>query len=143
MSIASINLSKETEIQERRNVVLTYISQGLSVTEISNKMAPFDISYRTVYRDVKHLKKQARQYIKEQQTNLAFEYQQVLANFYHLRKIAWEWFNSTKMTEDAKMPLFNILQHINNDIMNLLAAGDMIQLEIVEEEKKQLEQRQQ
>jgi len=60
----------------------------------------------------------------------------VLSNFYQLRKSAWEWFNKPDIDKDTRLALYQTLEHINGDIMNLLAAGDLIKLEDLEQQKQ-------
>jgi hypothetical protein len=59
-----------------------------------------------------------------------------LSNFYQLRKSAWEWFNKPDIDKDTKLVLYHTLEHINGDIMNLLALGDLIKLENLEQQKQ-------
>jgi hypothetical protein len=59
-----------------------------------------------------------------------------LSNFYQLRKSAWEWFNKPDIDKDTRLALYQTLEHINGDIMNLLAAGDLIKLEDLEQQKQ-------
>jgi hypothetical protein len=69
---------------------------------------------------------------KQQQRNIAFEYQQVLSNFHQLRKNAWARFNDPKIDERQRFALFHILINLNHDILDTLAVSDMIEREILE-----------
>lgn len=53
-----------------------------------------------------------------------------MTNFYQLRKEAWNHFKSTE-SENVKTDLYGIIESINVDIMDLIAAGDTIELELL------------
>jgi predicted transcriptional regulator len=120
--------------------VLELSSQGLTQQDIANRLL---ISQKTVSNDLTWLKQDAVEFIKKNREHIAFEYKQVISNFYQLRKEAWNQFNSKETTAvtSVKISLYGIIESINNNIMSLLAAGDMIQLELLEkaELKKLLE----
>src|SRR5215212_6319539 len=131
MSITSVGVSKEEQIQQRRSAVLELASQGLTQQEISDKLKVFHITQRTVGRDLEWLRKDAVEYVKKNREYIAFEYQQVLSNFYQLRKEAWKHFNSAS-NENVKVNLYGVIESINNNIMSLLATGDLIEAELLE-----------
>jgi len=127
-------ITKQKQIEARRIKVLELSSQGLTQEEISKKLVA--VSQKTVSNDLAWWRKESIAYIKNSGEHIALEYRKVLSNFYQLRKSAWEWFNKPDIDKDTKLALYNTLEHINGDIMNLLAAGDLIKLENLERQKQ-------
>jgi DNA-binding transcriptional regulator LsrR (DeoR family) len=136
MSITSVRLSKQEQVQQRRAAVLELSSQGLTQQEIADRLGPFHISQRTVSRDLEWLREDAVEYVKKNREHIAFDYKQAMSNFYQLRKEAWKHFSSTK-NENVKTNLYGVIESINNNIMSLLAAGDMIELELLQKAREQ------
>ena len=134
--ISNVNLviTKQKQIEARRIKVLELSAQGLTQEEISMKLVA--VSQKTVSNDLAWWRKESIAYIKNSGEHIALEYRKVLSNFYQLRKSAWEWFNKPDIDKDTKLALYNTLEHINGDIMNLLAAGDLIKLEDLEQQKQ-------
>jgi hypothetical protein len=134
--ISDVNLviTKQKQIEARRIKVLELSAQGLTQEEISMKLVA--VSQKTVSNDLAWWRKESIAYIKNSGEHIALEYRKVLSNFYQLRKSAWEWFNKPDIDKDTKLALYNTLEHINGDIMNLLAAGDLIKLEDLERQKQ-------
>jgi hypothetical protein len=134
--ISNVNLviTKQKQIEARRIKVLELSAQGLTQEEISMKLVA--VSQKTVSNDLAWWRKESIAYIKNSGEHIALEYRKVLSNFYQLRKSAWEWFNKPDIDKDTKLALYNTLEHINGDIMNLLAAGDLIKLEDLERQKQ-------
>jgi hypothetical protein len=134
--ISDVNLviTKQKQIEARRIKVLELSAQGLTQEEISMKLVA--VSQKTVSNDLAWWRKESIAYIKNSGEHIALEYRKVLTNFYQLRKSAWEWFNKPDIDKDTKLALYNTLEHINGDIMNLLAAGDLIKLEDLERQKQ-------
>jgi hypothetical protein len=100
------------------------------------------MSQKTVSNDLTWLKKDAVEFIRKNREHIAFEYKQAMSNFYQLRKEAWKQFNSKETAATSvKISLYGIIESINNNIMSLLAAGDMIQLELLEKAKQQAKER--
>jgi len=130
-------ITKQKQIEARRIKVLELSAQGLTQEEISKRLVA--ISQKTVSNDLAWWRKESVSYIKESSEHIALEYRKVLSNFYQLRRSAWEWFNKPDLDKDTKLALYHTIEHINNDIMNLLAAGDMIRLEYLEEQKQHTE----
>jgi DNA-binding transcriptional regulator LsrR (DeoR family) len=126
-------ITKQQQIDQRRQAVLELSSQGLTQQEIANRLL---MSQKTVSNDLTWLKKDAVEFIKKNREHIAFEYKQAMSNFYQLRKEAWNQFNSTK-NEGIKTNLYGIIENINNNIMHLLSAGDMIELELLQKAKEQ------
>lgn len=127
-----MKISKEEQIKLRRNTVLELRAQGLTQQEIANKLSAFGVSRRTIGNDLEYLRQNAYSIMQQQQRNIAFEYQQVLSNFYQLRKDAWTRFNDPKIDERHRFSLYHILMNLNHDILDTLAVGDMIEHEILE-----------
>ena len=114
--------------------MLELSAQGLTQEEIAKKLIA--VSQKTVSNDLAWWRKESIAYIKNSSENIALEYRKVLSNFYQLRKSAWEWFNKPDIDKDTRLALYQTLEHINGDIMNLLAAGDLIKLEDLEQQKQ-------
>jgi predicted transcriptional regulator len=129
-------ITKEQQIDQRRQTVLELSSQGLTQQEIANRLL---ISQKTVSNDLTWLKKDAVEFIKRNREHIAFEYKQAMSNFYQLRKEAWKHFSSTK-NDNVKTNLYGVIESINNNIMHLLSAGDMIELELLQKSKEQAEE---
>lgn len=136
ITIISVKISKEEQIKLRRDTVLELRAQGLTQQEIANKLSAFDVSRRTVGNDLEYLSHNAFIIMQQQQRNIAFEYQQVLSNFYQLRRDAWARFNDPRTNNHDRMMLYHILENLNHDILDTLAVGDMIEYEAVESMKK-------
>jgi|ERR687892_84180 hypothetical protein len=128
-------LSKKSQREHRRAAVLELAAQGLSQQAIAERLGAFHISSRTVGRDLDYLRRESNEYVKKNMKHLAFEYRKVLSNFYQLRKEAWNHFNTTK-NEGIKAHLYQTIQDINNDIMNMLAIEDIIKMEVMLQEAK-------
>jgi Homeodomain-like domain len=129
-----VRITKQKQIEARRAKVLELSAQGLTQQEIAKKLVA--VSQKTVSNDLAWWRKESIAYIKNSGEHIALEYRKVLSNFYQLRKSAWEWFNKPDIDKDTKLALYNTLEHINGDIMNLLAAGDLIKLEDLEQQKQ-------
>ncbi len=129
-----MRITKQKQIEARRARVLELSAQGLTQEEIAKKLVA--VSQKTVSNDLAWWRKESIVYIKNSGEHIALEYRKVLSNFYQLRKSAWEWFNKPDIEKDTKLALYHTLEHINGDIMDLLAAGDMIKLEDLEQQKQ-------
>src|SRR5829696_241205 len=138
MSITSVKISKEEQIRLRRDAVLELRAQGLTQQEIANKLSAFGVSRRTIGKDLEYLKKNALYHIARQR-NIAFEYQQVLSNFYQLRKDAWARFNDPRTDNHDRITFYRILENLNHDILDALAVGDMIEDEALEAMKEDVQ----
>ena len=139
ISITSVRISKEEQIKLRRDAVLELRAQGLTQQEIANKLSAFGVSRRTIGNDLEYLRKNALYHIIARQRNIAFEYQQVLSNFYQLRKDAWARFNDPRTNNHDRMTLYRILENLNHDILDTLAVGDMIEHEVLESMKEDVQ----
>jgi hypothetical protein len=129
-----VRITKQQQIEARRARVLELSAQGLTQEEITKKLVA--VSQKTVSNDLAWWRKESIVYIKNSGEHIALEYRKVLSNFYQLRKSAWEWFNKPDIEKDTKLALYHTLEYINGDIMDLLAAGDMIKLEDLEQQKQ-------
>ena len=129
-----MRITKQKQIEARRAKVLELSAQGLTQEEIAKKLVA--VTQKTVSNDLAWWRKESMAYIKNSSEHIALEYRKVLSNFYQLRKSAWEWFNKSDVDKDTKLALYNTLEHINGDIMNLLAAGDLIKLEDLAQQKQ-------
>lgn len=139
ISITSVKISKEEQIKLRRDRVLELRAQGLTQQEIANKLSAFGVSRRTIGNDLEYLKENALPNIRAHQRNIAFEYQQVLSNFYQLRKDAWTRFNDPRTDNHDRMTLYRIIENLNHDILEALAVGDMIEHEALESMKEDVQ----
>jgi DNA-binding transcriptional regulator GbsR (MarR family) len=128
-----VRITKQKQIEARRAKVLELSAQGLTQEEIAKKLVA--VSQKTVSNDLAWWRKESIAYIKYSGEHIALEYHKVLSNFYQLRKDAWEWYNKPDIDKDTKLALYHTLEHLNNDIMNLLASSDLIRLEELEQQK--------
>jgi hypothetical protein len=136
-----VPISKEEQIQQRRAKVLELSAQGLTQQEIADKLsAVVGVSQQTISRDLEYLEQESIAYVRNSTQNIAIEYRKVMSNFYQLRKLAWDSYNNPNTTEDTKLSLYNIIQNINNNIMNLLIVSDSIEAEILANEKQKAKQ---
>lgn len=129
-----MKITKQKQVEARRAKVLELSAQGLTQEEIAKKLVA--VSQKTVSNDLAWWRKESIAYIQNSEEHIALEYRKVLSNFYQLRKSAWEWFNKPDIDNDTKLALYHTLENINDDIMNLLAAGDLIKLENLEQQKQ-------
>ena len=129
-----MKITKQKQIELRRAKVLELSAQGLTQEEIAKKLVA--VSQKTVSNDLAWWRKESIVYIKNSGEHIALEYRKVLSNFYQLRKDAWEWYNKPDLDKDTKLALYNTLEHLNNDIMNLLASSDLIKLEDIQQQKE-------
>lgn len=120
-------VSKTEQIAMRRARVLELSSQGLTQQEIAERLVT--VSQRTVCNDLIWWKNESIDFVKRNKEELAFEYRRVMSNFYQLRKEAWKHFHSTQ-NENIKSDLYGIIGSINIHLVNLMAVGDMISLEL-------------
>jgi hypothetical protein len=129
-----VTITKQKQIDARRAKVLELSAQDLTQEEIAKKLVA--VSQKTVSNDLAWWRKESIAYIKDSAEHIALEYRKVLSNFYQLRKDAWEWYNKPDVDKDTKLALYHALEHLNNDIMNLLASSDLIKLEELEQQKE-------
>jgi transcriptional regulator len=126
----------------RRERVLQLTSQGLNQQEIADKL---NWSQATVSNDINYLKRASVDKLRQHIGHLAFQYDQVRANLELLRREGWALFEKTQ-DERIKAMLINTLMGVNETILQVQAAGDMINQEmlaetqdIIEETREELE----
>jgi predicted transcriptional regulator len=132
-----VQITKEQQIADRRQAVLELSAQGHNQQEIANKLV---ISQKTVSNDLAWLREDAVEFVRKNREQIAFEYRQVISNFYQLRKLAWNHYHSTA-SEGIKIDLYSIISNINNNVMSILSAGDLIETELLEKSKEQVKER--
>jgi len=134
-----VQISRKEQINQRRQLVLKLSAQGLTQQEIAKSLEPLQISQQTVSLDLKWLRQEAIQFVKQNKGDIAVEYRKALVNFYELRKKAWTQFNKAEhdKNEDRQLSLYSIIESINANIMALLAAGDIIEKDLIEHTKQQ------
>ena len=132
-----MQITKEQQIADRRQAVLELSAQGHNQQEIANKLV---ISQKTVSNDLAWLREDAVEFVRKNREQIAFEYRQVISNFYQLRKLAWNHYHSTA-SEGIKIDLYSIISNINNNVMSILSAGDLIETELLEKSKEQVKER--
>jgi len=132
-----VKLTKEEQINQRRNLVLQLHSKGMSQEKIAEVLKPdvLQISQKTVSRDIQWLKDNAVETVVQgQRKDLAFEWELVNTNLHMLRAKAWALMEhaegnpkegihpNTALIKD----LFSIIQSINADIMKHRSIGDIV-----------------
>ncbi len=121
--------------------MLELAGQGLTQYEIvaDFKKMGISVSQKTISNDLAWHRRDAVEFVRKNRDHIAYEYRQVMSNFYQLRKMAWNHFNSTG-NETIRTSLYGVIESINNNIMSILAAGDMIELELLEKSKQRVEE---
>jgi transcriptional regulator len=124
-------ISKQEQIQQRRNRVWELYSQGLTQEEIAAQLEPFHVSRRMVGYDLEWLKKESiADFLSDNRKKIAEEYKKAMSNFEQLRAEAWKHFRQAKNESNIKVALYDTIQSINNNILILLSVGDMIEMEL-------------
>jgi hypothetical protein len=128
-----VRISKKEHIRRRREAVELLDSQGLSQREISERLGPFRISQQTVSLDLKHIRQQNLELLKRNGEDTVVEYRRALLNLFELRKKAWERYNDaySKKNDDKIESFGTIIERLNNNILNLMSAGDIISAEVI------------
>jgi orotate phosphoribosyltransferase-like protein len=129
-------MSKETEIQVRRDRVFELSSKGLNQTEIADKL---NYSQQTVSNDLAYLHRKAKENLTKGCSDLAYQYEEALTNLRALRKEAWILLEQTK-DDRIKVSLYGVIQHINESILQTLAAADVIAQELIADSQSAAEQ---
>jgi hypothetical protein len=127
-----VPISKQEQIQQRRNKVWELYSQGLTQEEISDKLGPFHVTRRTIGYDIEWLRKDSTaNFLKDNRKIIAEEYKKVMSNFEQLRKEAWAQFHKIENKDsNVKVALYDTIQSINKNILQMLSVGDMIEMEL-------------
>lgn len=126
-------------VDRRRDQAFELHYMGMSSREIA---AALGCSFKTVCNDLAWHEHQANQEIKEHKKHIALEYKEAKANFEYLRKKAWQQFTKADKEgdEDRKIQLYPILESLNANILAIIAAGDIIDKELIEHAKQQARQ---
>jgi DNA-binding CsgD family transcriptional regulator len=119
-------ISKEVEAQLRRDRVLELTSKGKTQTEIADIL---NYSQQTISNDIIYLRKRAKENLQNHSQELPYHYEQALSNLTSVRKEAWALAEQTK-DERLKASLFTIIKDVNESILEVLAAGDIIEKEV-------------
>jgi predicted transcriptional regulator len=123
-------ISKEVEAQLRRDRVLELTSKGKTQQEIADIL---NYSQQTISNDVVYLRKRARENLQKHAQELPYHYDQAISNLTSVRKEAWALIEQTK-DERVKASLFTIIKDVNGSILEVLAAGDIIEREVSDAE---------
>jgi transcriptional regulator len=123
-------LSYEDEIEIRREAVLELASKGWMQQQIAQKL---DYSQAQISKDLAVIRSRAREQLTNHYQELPMRYRMVLSNLEAIRKEAWQ---TVAHTQDArsKSVLFNTLIAVNREIMDVIAAGDLIEQEVANAE---------
>lgn|SRR5918996_174997 len=137
-STVSVRLSKKEQIAQRRALVLELSSRGYTQQEIADRMEGYHISRQSVSIDLKWLKDNSIEYVKNHRDDMAMEYRQVLSNLYQLRKKGWLLMEQAenKHNENLQRDMFAVIQSINADIINLRAIGDIVREDVIKQSKE-------
>jgi transcriptional regulator len=143
ISIQSVVISKQEQIQQRRTKVWELYSRGMTQDEIAeylkeNNYPP--ISRRQIGYDIEWLRKDAANFVRENRKNIAQEYKKAMSNLEQLRVEAWRQFSQINDKESSiKVALYDKIQSLTNNIMTLLATGDTIELEMIKTAQEEAE----
>lgn len=123
-------LSYEDEIEIRREAVLELASKGWTQQQIAQKLG---YSQAQISKDLAVIRSRAREQLTNHYQELPMRYRMVLSNLEAIRKEAWQ---TVAHTQDArsKSVLFNTLIGVNREIMDVIAAGDLIEQEVANAE---------
>jgi transcriptional regulator with XRE-family HTH domain len=123
-------LSYEDEIEIRREAVLELASKGWTQQQIAQKLG---YSQAQISKDLAVIRSRAREQLTNHYQELPMRYRMVLSNLEAIRKEAWQ---TVAHTQDArsKSVLFNTLIAVNREIMDVIAAGDLIEQEVANAE---------
>ena len=141
MTIVSVKLTKKEQVEQRRALVLELSSQGMSQQQIVDVLKPdvLKISQKTVSRDLEYLKANRIEYVKKNRQHMTEEYQATCTNFRTLRRDAFTYYRKAKENNDVEliMKLIPIIESIEANIHSIVAAGDMIEAELIKFGKEQ------
>ena len=79
------------------------------------------------------MRKRARENLQKHAQELPYHYDQAISNLTSVRKEAWALLEQTK-DERVKASLFTIIKDVNESILEVLAAGDIIEREVSDAE---------
>ena len=129
-------ISREVETQLRRDRVLQMSSQGYNQQEIADKLK---YSQSTISNDINYLKRASVEKLRLHIGHIAFQYDQVCTNLELLRREGWILYQKTS-DERIKAMLINTLMGVNETILQVQAAGDMINQELIAESEQAVEE---
>ena len=123
-------LSYEEEIEIRREAVLELSSKGWTQQQIAQKLG---YCQAQISKDLDVIRSKARDELTNHYLELPIRYRMVLSNLEQIRKEAWQ---TVANTQDArsKSVLFNTLIAVNREILDVIAAGDLIEQEVANAE---------
>jgi len=133
----SVKINKKRQIELRRQRVLELHSQGLTQEQIAAQIVA--VSQPTISGDLAYLEKESINLLKNSSTQIALEYRTVLSNLYQLRRDAWVEYNRPDIDLDSKLALTHTIERLSIGIFNMLASSDLIQLELLENEKQRIQ----
>ena len=131
-------MTTQEQIDWRRDQVIKHAAKGLSITEIS-KILQVDIS--TISRDVKHLKEQAKQNIRNYLDEvIPHEFEKALRAIEEVQKQAWIISSSTE-DEKLKLQALTLAKDATVQKVDLLTNADAIDsaVSFVKSAQKQLD----
>jgi transcriptional regulator with XRE-family HTH domain len=123
-------LSYEEEIELRRDTVLELASKGWTQHQIAQKLG---YSQAQISKDLAVIRSKAREQLASHYQELPIRYRIVISNLEQIRKEAWQ---TVANTQDARSRsvLFNTLISVNREILDVIAAGDLIEQEVANAE---------
>jgi hypothetical protein len=132
ISTRRVPISKQAQIDQRRDRVWQLYSQGLTQEQIAKELEPFQgVSRRMIGYDLEWLKKDSINFVMDHRKTVAQEYKKVMSNLEQLRAEAWKQFRMIENKDsNVKVALYDTIQSINNNILILLSIGDAIEMEI-------------
>lgn len=121
-------ISREVEIQSRRDRVLQLASSGLTQTEIATNL---NYSQQTISNDLAYLRRKATENIAKYTEGIAFQHAKVKANLELIIREGWQLYQ--RITDNKlKVMLFNTLKDVNESLLQVDAVGDIIRQEMME-----------
>ena len=129
----------QQQIEWRRSKVLEYLSQGMSQTEIANKLQ-FDKS--TISLDVAYLRQQAKERIRHHiEDRLPLEFEKSLASLEQLKQKAWAIMEKENLDERTKLQAIEVVMSCDAQKMDLLTHVGVIEhsINFVENANKKLD----
>jgi predicted transcriptional regulator len=135
MNIISVKLNKKQQIEQRRALILELSSQGMSQEKIADILKPdvLKISQSVVSRDLEYLKENRIEYVKKNREQMVEEYQKTFVNLKTLRRDVFGYYRKARDDDNVElvMKLVPIIQSIEHTIHELVAAGDLIEAELI------------
>jgi glutamyl/glutaminyl-tRNA synthetase len=119
-------ISYEEELSDRRLAILELKAKGLKQVEIAKQLG---VSEAAVSKSFSIIRAKAREELTNHYQELPLRYKLVIENLEQIRREAWQ---TVAHTQDArsKSVLFNTLISVNREILDVIAAGDLIEQEV-------------